>query len=124
MKTVLVLFVTAFLIVSCSSRPKQKQHKERYYQTILCDQLDGEMEVVLHDRTRVDCLTDAYAIEVDFGRKWAESVGQSLYYGLMTNRKPAIGLIIGKKEDRYLHRLEKVAQELDIKIYIIEREYQ
>ena len=122
MKTAILLLLSAFLIVSCSSRPKQHHYKEKHYQTVLCDDLDGKIEVVLKDKTRVDCLTDEYAIEVDFGKKWAESVGQSIYYGLMTDRKPAVGLIISKKETRYLKRLEKVAGELGIKIYVIEKE--
>ena len=54
-------------------------HKESYYQNIFCDKMGGKTEVVLKDRTRIDCLTDKYAIEVDFANKWAESIGQSLH---------------------------------------------
>lgn len=80
------------------------------------------MEVVLKDRTRVDCLTDEYAIEVDFAKKWAEGIGQSLYYAQMTGKKPAVALIVDiKKEKRYLTRLEKVAQKSNIKIIIIDK---
>ncbi len=80
------------------------------------------MEYVLKDRTRVDCLTDKYAIEVDFAKKWAESIGQSLYYAHMTNRKPAVGFIMNSKKDkRYFKRLNTIAQEYAIKIFIIEK---
>lgn len=37
------------------------------------------MEYVLPDRTRVDCLTDEYAIEIEFAENWAESIGQAMY---------------------------------------------
>jgi len=115
-------FLTLFILVfnGCASNPKK--YHEKHYQTLLCNALEGEMEVVLKDRTRVDCLTDEYAIEVDFAKKWAEGIGQSLYYGYMTDKKPAVGLIVGEKDKRYLKRLEKVANELNIKIYLIDKE--
>ena len=120
MKHLLILTLLAFVFCGCASTPKK--YHEKHYQTLLCNELDGKMEVVLKDRTRVDCLTDEYAIEVDFAKKWAESIGQSLYYGYMTDKKPAVGLIVGEKDERYLKRLEKVADELGIKIYTIEKE--
>ena len=104
----------------CSST---KKHHEKYYQTQLCNELDGVMEQSLLDRTRVDCLTDEYAIEVDFAKKWAEAVGQSLYYAEMTGKKPAIGFIVrdNKKDRRYLKRLEVLAKKYQIKIFKIHR---
>ena len=102
----------------------QKKHSEKYYQTQLCNELDGVMEQSLLDRTRVDCLTDEYAIEVDFAKKWAESVGQSLYYALMTEKKPAVGLIVrdSAKDKRRMKRLKVLAEKYHIKIFEIERE--
>ena len=102
---------------------KETKHNEKYYQTILCNELDGVMEQSLLDRTRIDCLTDEYAIEVDFSKKWAESVGQSLYYAEMTGKKPAIALIVrdNKKDKRHLKRLRVLANKYDIKIFEIER---
>jgi hypothetical protein len=95
---------------------------ERYYQTQLCNKLNGKMEYVLKDRTRVDCLTDHYAIEVDFARKWAESIGQSLFYAEMTDKAPAIGLIVDSgKDEKYLKRLKLIANKFNIKIFEIEK---
>ena len=37
--------------------------------------------------TSIDCLTSDYTVEFDFAPKWAESMGQSLYYANMTNLK-------------------------------------
>ena len=45
---------------------------EKYYQTKFCNKLNGRIEYRLEDTTRVDCLTDDYAIEVDWAKKWAE----------------------------------------------------
>jgi hypothetical protein len=79
------------------------------------------MEYRLFDKTRVDCLTDDYAIEVDFAKKWAESVGQSLYYADVTGKNPGVGLIVGKKDKRYLKRLNRLAKKYDIKVFVIKK---
>ena len=86
--------------------------------------MNGVMEYTLRDKTRIDCLTSSYAIEVDFANKWAESIGQSLYYGLMTNKKPGILLIMEKpkKDIRYLKRLKKVVEIQKIRIWTINKD--
>ena len=106
--------------MSCSN--KINKYHERHYQELLCNKLDGKMEYVLKDRTRVDCLTDEYAIEVDFAKKWAQSIGQSLFYGYMTGKKPAIAIIMDNKDKRYFKRVNLVAKKQKIKIFILEKE--
>ena len=120
MRLILVLTLSlSLLFVGCSA--SAKKYHEKYYQTQLCKELDGEMEYVLEDRTRVDYLTDGYAIEVDWAKKWAEGIGQALYYAQMTNRKPAVALIVGKKDNKFLKRLETVANKFDIRIIILKK---
>ncbi len=118
-------FMISFIAISLlfSGCTKEKKHNEKYYQTQLCNELNGVMEQSLLDRTRIDCLTDEYAIEVDFSKKWAESVGQSLYYAEMTEKKPAVGLIVRetKKDKRHMKRLRVLADKYDIKIFKIKR---
>ena len=100
-------------IVCCASYPfkqpkfEQKAHyKEADYVNAYCK---GIVEYELPDKTRVDCLTDDYAIEFDWAKKWAESIGQSLYYAKMTGKKPAVAIIIKKPTDRvYIERIKKV----------------
>jgi len=58
----------------------------------------GEIEYRLPDRTRVDCLTDNFAIEYDFTHKWAEAIGQALHYSLMTGKNGGI-VLIGSQND-------------------------
>jgi hypothetical protein len=79
------------------------------------------MEYRLFDRTRVDCLTDNYAIEVDFAKKWAEGIGQSLYYADVTGKIPAVGLIVGKKDKRFLKRINRIAKKYNIKVFVINK---
>lgn len=95
---------------------------ERYYQNIFCNKLGGITEYHLWDKTRVDCVTQTYAIEVDFSKKWAESIGQSLYYAKTLNKKPAVALIVNlHKEKRYIRRFKKAAEGLDIKLFLIKK---
>jgi hypothetical protein len=92
--------------------------KEAYYVNEWCSEDFGQQEFVLGDKTRVDCLTKDYAIEFDFAKKWAESIGQSLYYAKMTGKKPAVVLILTDINDyKYVKRVEKVDK--DIKIFLI-----
>ena len=92
-------------LMACSAAVEKKN--EKWYQQKWCGQMGGEMEVVLKDKTRCDCLVDGYAIEVDFSKKWAEAIGQSLHYAKMTNEEAGILLIIESPNDkRHLKRLE------------------
>lgn len=92
--------------------------KEAYYVSQWCRDDFGKQEFLLWDNTRVDCLTKDYAIEFDFAHKWAESVGQSLYYAKMTGKKPAVVLIMSELSDyKYVKRIERL--ENGIKIFLI-----
>lgn len=64
---------------------------ERQYQSVLCEGLLQNR--YLPNGTYVDCVNDAYAIEVDFSHKWAEAIGQSLMYASELERLPGIILI-------------------------------
>lgn len=93
---------------------------ERDYQEAWCAREKGEAEYVLPDRTRVDCLTDEYAVEVDFAGKWAEAVGQALFYSKMTARRPGILLILEDDGDaRFLERLMRVTGDAGIRVWTI-----
>lgn len=85
------------------------------------------MEYKLSDKTRVDCLTDKLAVEVDFAPKWAECIGQALYYGKMTGKRPACVLIMerGEKDLKYLNRLRRAVYRkgLDMRTFTIRPEH-
>lgn len=46
-----------------------RPHNESSYQHAHCSACNGIEEYELSDKTRVDCLTDKYAIEYDFANK-------------------------------------------------------
>jgi hypothetical protein len=114
-----VLSVALLLILMVMEADAARLNHEKYYQQIWCDQHGGVTEYRLEDGTRVDCLLPDYAIEFDFASKWAESIGQALYYGLMTDRQPGVVLILEQPRDRrYLPRIKTVADDLDLELWI------
>lgn len=78
------------------------------------------IEYRLWDGTRVDLLTATHAIEVDWAPKWAEGIGQALYYAQLTGKKPAVLLLISdmRKEKQFVYRLQTVAAKYDITVYL------
>ena len=119
MKKGLLLILTIILMsANCVQAKHLKPEKE--YQKEWCNTYNGQVEYVLDDKTRVDCLTTNYAVEFDFAQKWAEAVGQAYYYAIKTNRKPAVIIIIEKKEDwKYYWRIKKVSDFLKFKLWYI-----
>lgn len=96
-------------------RPNQV---EAYYVNQWCTADFGRKEAVLWDMTRVDCLAKDYAIEFDFAKKWAESIGQALYYSKLTGKKPAVALILTSPTDyKYVKRVERLDN--GIKIFLV-----
>lgn len=122
----LVLFtsLTLFLLIvllptSISAQAKSAKWREADFVDAHCQ---GEIEHVLADKTRVDCLTDTHAIEYDWGKKWAESLGQALFYSAMTGKKAGIVLIVNpKSKERFLKRLNKAISDnnLDVDVWTI-----
>lgn len=117
---IIILFILLIAaVVYCSTYPfkdpdfePQEKYREKDYVNAYCK---GITEYRLPDRTRVDCLTDEYAIEFDWGKKWAESIGQSLYYAKITGKKPAVAIIIkSPKEQRYIERIKAVDKNITI----------
>lgn len=115
---VYIFFLFILLFNSCDAK---HLYLEKDYQNIWCTKNKGITEFRLPDCTRIDCLTKTHAIEFDFAEKWAESIGQALYYSYMTNKKPGIVLIIEnpQKEEIYLKRLKTVCCPLGIDVWIM-----
>lgn len=65
---------------------------ESDYLPLINSYFNGQREVSVISG-RVDILTDEYAIEVEIDNHWKQSIGQSLWYALQTNRKAGIVLI-------------------------------
>jgi len=113
-RIVLVIFIIT--MIPLSAEPAH-QHKEKEYQAKWCAEHGGIAEYRLDDGSRVDCLTDEYAIEFDFAPKWAEAIGQALYYAEKTGRKPGIVLIDEGNGARFMRRLEAVSSRYHIHVW-------
>lgn len=102
------------------------QHNESSYQHAYCTIYNGIEEYQLSDKTRVDCLTSKNAIEFDFANKWHESIGQALHYGLMTNKKPKVVLILDNKYKQqqmvYYERVKKLGLAYNIDVEYVSDE--
>lgn len=71
----------------------------------------GDIEHVLPDRTRVDCLLPHIVQEYDWAHKWYEGIGQALHYSVMTGRSPGLVLIVTDADQcRYVERARRVGQ--------------
>ena len=86
---------------------------EKDYQIKHCE---GQIEYILPDKTRVDCLTDTHAIEYDYGKKWAEAIGQSLHYAMFTGKRAGIVLIVDDTELRFINRANAVIHHYNLPI--------
>ena len=112
----IITFILIPVLLSCSAFSLGSKY-EKDYQREWCK---GEIEVVLADRSRVDCMTATHAIEIDWCRKWAEGIGQALYYSKVTGKKAGLALICSVSEiDRFVDRVKLAAPEIDI--FIIEK---
>jgi hypothetical protein len=99
--TCMILSVAMLLVFGFAENAFAKKHKkpEKNYQREWCEKMGGKAEVRMPDGTRCDCLLEKFAVEFDFGPKWAEAIGQAMYYGLQTGKLPGIVLILESKKD-------------------------
>lgn len=121
MKTYVKFFLLLYSLFSFNYSLAANIHKEAVYQNKWCQEMDGSVEYKLIDKTRVDCITQTHAIEFDFAKKVYESIGQALYYSVMTNKRPGIVLIVEQpyKDFKYINRMKQVAKYNKIDCWIM-----
>ena len=97
---------------------EELKHSEASYQEVWCKAHNGIKEYKNRDYTRVDCLTKTNAVEFDFAKKWAESIGQALHYQLMTGKRGMVVLILENPNDKstYYKRVEALAKKYDFDV--------
>lgn len=100
------------------------KHNEASYQQAWCSAHNGIMEYENGDFTRVDCLTKTHAVEFDFANKWHESIGQALHYGIMTDKKPMVVLILDNPEKQmiYYDRVKKLSKKYKFDVEFVTNE--
>jgi hypothetical protein len=116
MKFMSMLIIFIMFMFPASALAK-REHPEKWYQEKWCKSRNGQVEVVLPDGTRCDCITETHAVEFDFGDNWASAIGQSSYYALQTGKKPGIVLILELVKDlKYWIRLNSTIQHFNMPI--------
>jgi|APSaa5957512622_1039677.scaffolds.fasta_scaffold29794_2 hypothetical protein len=116
-KYLIYLFCALLIVLFVSLANAKNLHFEKFYQERWCKANGGETEVVFPDKTRCDCLTSTHAIEFDFGKKWAEAIGQALYYSIQTGKRAGVVLILEKPGDyKYWIRLNTVIEHFGLPI--------
>jgi len=94
MKVKQIIIFISFMFLS-SNIFAVRLHYESVYQAYINSVLFlGDVEVTLPDGTRADIVNTTHAVEVDFTDKWAEAVGQSLYYSFRLQKIAGIVLIL------------------------------
>ncbi len=95
--------------------------RETAWSAYLAQEIGGEPEHRTSDGSRVDILTDSHAWEVEWADKWAEAVGQVLFYSEATHKPPAILMLMRDSSDiRPYLRCRIVCTRLDIPLHTVD----
>jgi len=78
---------------------------------------------------RVDLMTKEYAFEIERAAKWKDAIEHSIWYGLQTNKKPGIILLLkSESEYKYAQQLNSALQyaglDSSIVVYIYPNDFQ
>lgn len=111
----------ALMMLVLGAEPATAPRPESHYRDRLAAVLDGKAETRLSDGTRCDVLTDDLAIEVDFGHRMYNAVGQSLHYAAVTGCEPAIYLVVRDDADaRWAPRCRRLCDKFGIILFVVD----
>ena len=101
---------------------------ENEYADFIQSLIGGQREVSVQSG-RVDLLTKEFAFELEWANKWKDAIGQSIWYGVQTNKKSGIILIMKKKEDyKYFIQLNTALEYANltnkIKVYLFPTDFE
>lgn len=100
--------------------PVGEHEYEVAWSAALAELVGGEAEHRLPDRTRVDVLTDKYAVEVDWVGKFEEGIGQALRYSDATGKLPVVALgLKGDWSKQELETARRVANKHHISVWVL-----
>ena len=118
------LLVTMALVLTTFQPPADRMTwTERQWCDHLAQQWGAEVEVRTPDGSRVDLLIPGgEAWEVDFAPKWAQGVGQALYYSAATHQPPGLVLIMREpaKQQKYYLRALVVCHKYGIRLEVVQ----
>lgn len=93
-------------------------YSEAHHVTTYCL---GEAHYGLTEGSTADCVTSQYAQEYDWAPKWAECIGQALYYAEITGLEASCVLIVKSKSrgHRYIYRFNEATKHAPVKLFVI-----
>jgi hypothetical protein len=109
-------------LLSLAACRAEAGHPEAWYRDAWCNERQGRAEVVLPDGSRADCVTATHAVEVERSAKWAEALGQSLWYAHQTGLRAGVVLILPGGDRTHLVRLESVIADQGLPVDVWEVE--
>ena len=118
------LGVSGNMLVPIIRLSLDKDASEKDWTDALAKKINGQSEVQV-DRGRVDVMTDAYAIEIDFLKKWHEGLGQAIHYGDESNRIGVLALIAGNnahenlEQAKLLKKIERLCINKGVKLILL-----
>lgn len=112
--------VTLALACVCSSALASDTLDERSAVQQIAEKYEGAVEVRLWDNTRCDLLSATHAYEVDWAYNYAEGVGQAVYYGTLTDRKPGLILLVRdiQQEQRFIYRAQIACKAAGVDLFV------
>jgi hypothetical protein len=113
----ILMTAIVFLLLNYQEVPETKPNamsNEVAWSAYLCRVYTdgGVTEYRLPAGGRVDILTDDIAWEVEWTKKWPESIGQAIYYASATNKKPGVWLLKKAEDDENWNECLAVIQYL------------
>ncbi len=116
---VVTFLISIFLILFdiTKSKSETSEKNEIYYQQKWCDQHNGKIIVNDNGNIMVTCLTDTNVIQTDFANNWKNSIGKSLNFSSLLNKKAGILLIIKSvNQYKYWYKLNNLINRFNLPI--------
>jgi hypothetical protein len=114
------VFIAAFffiIVLVANTSQADRLHPEKYYQMQWCFAHGGMVGVELPEETRCDCVTESHVIEIQFAEKWADAIGRSLHYSLISGKIAGIVLILASESDhKYWNLLNSTIEKFELPI--------
>ena len=122
-----IIFFTADLTSPSNAQPSNapsssdvpsSDANELEWTKYIAESKNGTHQYICPDQSRVDVLTDEYAYEVEWANKWKEAPTQAILYSMLTNKKPAVILLMrgNKTEKVYYLRCLAVCGKIGVRL--------
>lgn len=126
MKRGIITLVT-MLALSIRAFGDSKNHKyqDADYKNAICSLLNGKTEVVIKGHGRADCVTDKYAMEVEFVDLWEQGVEQTERYAKGSKKEGLLALVAENEEENtransIKSKLRETNSKINVRVYSTE----